>query len=340
MVTIKEIANRLGVSISTVSKGLNGASDISEDMRQLVLDTALSMGYMSKRKKACVKHKVAVIVENMDYENINQFGYEVITGFRLGATEQQFDVSIIPVNLYLQSKQTYDNLMIQHKFSGAFILGFELDDVYLSQLKETSIPTVLFDNYIPNRNVCYIGSDNTLGTDQLIQHLYDLGHRRFAFINGKENSYITKLRFNSYQQAMNRLNLKIDDTIVAYGSFEPSTGRKYVKKFIEQGATAILCGNDLIASGVINELHRLGKRVPEDISVAGFDDLPIARYLAPPLTTIRQERFMLGKQAFELLHHLIQGIPISTQLLQSTLVMRESIGSAKVSTNANSLCFE
>ena len=129
MVTIKDIAKKLDISISTVSKGLNGASDISEEMRQLVLDTALEMGYVSKSKKTNnVKHKVAIIVENMDYENINQFGYEIITGFRLAATDHQYEVSIIPVDLYLQSTQTYESLMRQNGFSGAFILGFELNE--------------------------------------------------------------------------------------------------------------------------------------------------------------------------------------------------------------------
>lgn len=329
MVTIKDIAKRLGISISTVSKGLNGASDISEEMRQLVLDTALEMGYVGKNKKSTVKHKVAIMVENMDYENINQFGYEIITGFRLAASEQQYEVSIIPVDLYLQSKQTYDNLMIQNGFSGAFILGFELTDVYLKQLEHTSIPTVLFDNYITNKHVGYIGTDNKSGINHLIKHLYDQGHRKMALLNGRENSFITKVRYDAYIQAMSDLNLDTNPSLIAYGEFEPETAKKYVPQFVEQGVTAIICASDLIASGAINELHRMGKRVPQDISVTGFDDLPIAKYLAPPLTTIRQERFTLGKLAFSLLNNLIHEIPVSTLLLQSELIIRESTGDIK-----------
>lgn len=330
MVTIKDIAKKLDISISTVSKGLNGASDISEEMRQLVLDTALEMGYVSKSKKTNnVKHKVAIIVENMDYENINQFGYEIITGFRLAATDHQYEVSIIPVDLYLQSTQTYESLMRQNGFSGAFILGFELNDIYIEQLEVTSFPTVLFDNYLPNRHIAYIGTDNTTGTNALIKNLYEHGHRKIAMLNGRKNSYITKLRYESYMNALKKYNLTIDEDLIGYGNFEPDTAKDYVKGFLEKGATAIICGNDLIAAGVMNELHHLGKRVPDDISVTGFDDLPIAKYLAPPLTTIRQERFTLGKLAFYLLTNLINDIPISTMLVQSKLVERESVGYVK-----------
>ncbi|BBF43966.1 transcriptional regulator [Lachnospiraceae bacterium KM106-2] len=326
MVTIKDIAKQLGISISTVSKGLNGASDISEEMRQLVLDTALEMGYVTKNKRPTIRHKVAIIVENMEYENINQFGYEIMTGFRLAANEQQYEVSIIPVDLYFQAKQSYDNMMIQNGYSGAFILGFDLTDVYINQLQSTTIPTVLFDNYISNKHVGYIGTDNTAGIDALIQHLYDLGHRNIAFLNGAKHSFITGRRFDLMQKAMKSLDLEIPKNMVAYGEFDPSTAKKYVNDFINNGATAIVCGSDLIASGVINELHRIGKRVPEEISVTGFDDLPIAKYLAPPLTTVRQERFTLGKLAFMLLTNLIHNISITTLLLQSELIVRETTG--------------
>lgn len=326
MITITDIAKRLGISISTVSKGLNGASDISEEMRQLVLDTALEMGYVNKNKKTTTKHKVAIFIENMDYANINHFGYEIITSFRLCAAEHQYEVSVIPIDLYMQTAQTYDELMNQNSFAGAFILGFELNDIYIDQLNHTTIPTVLFDNYIANKHIGYIGSDNTNGITMLVKHLHENGHRKIAFLNGRRNSYISQIRYKAYCNAMDDMRLSVDEALVGYGDFAPETAKTYVSTFLEHDATAIICASDLIASGVINELYRLGKRVPNDVSVTGFDDLPIAKYLAPPLTTIRQERFTLGKMAFILLSSLIEGIPISTLLIQSELIIRESVG--------------
>jgi LacI family repressor for deo operon, udp, cdd, tsx, nupC, and nupG len=330
MATIKDIAAKLGVSISTVSKGLHGASDISEEMRQQVLDTAVMLGYVVKEKKSQDHHKVCIMVENMDYENINQFGYELITGFKLMAQEQQYQVDVIPMDVYTQMQQSYDTYMKQQSYSGAFFLGFEMTDTYMQQLKHTTIPTVLFDNYISNKHVAYIGTDNHIGTKSLVNYLYENGHKKIALLNGSKNSYVSNLRYEGFLAAMKDVGLEIDENLIGYGiSFLPETASSYIPQFIENGATAVVCASDLIAAGAINEIHKLGLRVPEDISITGFDDLPIAKYLAPPLTTIRQERFTLGKTAFTLLSQLISAIPVSTMLFHSELVIRESVCKAK-----------
>ena len=122
MPTIKDIAERLGVAVSTVSKGLNGASDISEETRQLVLDTAVEMGYASKKIRNRTTTKVCVFIEdrNMDYETIDQFGYEIVMGFKLGAASRNWEVTVIPSNLTMQTTEKYDSYMLRHGFSGAF----------------------------------------------------------------------------------------------------------------------------------------------------------------------------------------------------------------------------
>jgi LacI family transcriptional regulator len=330
MATIKDIAAKLGVSISTVSKGLHGASDISEEMRQQVLDAAISLGYVVKDKKTNEHHKVCIMVENMDYANINQFGYELITGFRLMAQEQQYQVDIIPMDVYTQTRQSYDTYMTQNSYSGAFFLGFEMTDAYLGQLTHTYVPTVLFDNYVLNPNVAYIGTDNTYGGKALVSHLFQNGHKKIAILNGSQNSYISNQRCNIIINELKELGITVPPSLIGYGvSFQPETISNFIPQFVNEGATAIVCASDLIAATTINELHKMGLRVPDDISVTGFDDLPIAKYLAPPLTTIRQERFILGKSAFTLLSQLISGQRISTLLYQSELVIRESSGKAK-----------
>lgn len=326
MITIKNIANKLGVSISTVSKGLNGASDISEDMRQQVLDTAIELGYRFKGSKKSMKHKVCIIVENMEYANINQFGYELITGFRLMASEQDYEVDILPMDLHMQSNMSYDQRMRHDNYSGAFFLGFEMDDVYMDELKHTQIPTVLFDNYVPNKQVAYVGTDYKIGIKSLIRHLYDNGHRRIALLNGSINSYISNVRSQEIIKELELYGIHVDDSMIDYCiNFTPETAKDCIPKFIKNNVTAIICASDLIAAVTINELRCLGIRVPDDISVTGLDDLPISKYLIPPLTTIRQERFTLGKLAFTLLSKIIDGIPVSTTLLHSELIIRESV---------------
>lgn len=326
MATIKDIASKLGVSISTVSKGLHGASDISEEMRQQVLDAAIALGYIAKDRKIAKRHKVCIMVENMDYANINQFGYELITGFRLMAQEQQFQVDIIPMDVYKQKLLSYDTYMKQNNYSGAFFLGFEMTDDYLKQLTHTTIPTVLFDNYVKNKHVAYIGTDNNLGARQLAQYLYENGHRKIALLNGSANSYISNQRFEILRKEFQEFGLTIEDSLIGHCiNFLPETIGACIPQFVKEKATAIVCASDIIAAAAINEVRCLGLRVPEDISITGFDDLPIAKFLSPPLTTIRQERFLLGKSAFTLLSQLIGNVAVSTVLYHSELIIRDSV---------------
>lgn len=325
MATIKDIANRLGVSVSTVSKGLNGASDISEELRQMVLDTAVEMGYATKRSRKVENRKLAVFIENMEYETIDQFGYEVVLGFKQNAFRHNWDVSVIPVSPELQLSEKYDTYMLKHGFCGAFLIGFALHDEWMRQLETTTMPTVLFDNYIKNNpNVAYIGTDNFEGIDIAIEHLYTLGHKRIAFLNGSLYSMVSEERQEAYYTSMRAHGLDIIKELTAYGYYVADSAKYHVPAFLAAGATAIICGNDLIASGVITECRLRGLRVPEDISVVGFDDIPLSATLEPPLTTIRQERTELGKCAYVILNSLVHHIPICRTQIRASLIERES----------------
>lgn len=325
MATIKDIANRLGVSVSTVSKGLNGASDISEELRQLVLDTAVEMGYSTKRSRKEENRKLCIFIENMDYETNNQFGYEIVLGFKQNAFRHKWDVSVVPVTPAFQLSEKYDTYMLKHGYCGAFFLGFALHDEWMKQLETTTMPTVLFDNYIrKNPNVCYIGTDNYEGIDAAIDHLYTLGHKRIAFLNGSLHSMVSEQRQDAYYQSMKAHGLEIDDRLTAYGYYVADSAKYHVPTFLGAGATAIVCGSDLIASGVITECQLRGFRVPEDISVVGFDDLPISSMLEPPLTTVRQERGELGKCAYVILNSLVHHISICKTQIRPQLIERES----------------
>ena len=330
MATIKDIAAKLGISVSAVSKGLNGASDISEDLRQQVLDTAIEMGYTPKRIRKESLRKLCVLIKKMDYTNPEEFAYDIVLGFRQSAIKQKWDIDAITVTEEMQQDEKYDSFMLRNGYLGALFLGFSLKDEWIAQLQTTTTPSVLFDNTIRNNpNVCYIGSDSFEGIQLAIDHLYHLGHRKIAFLNGEEDSMVATQRQDAYLRSMADYGLTVSEKMTAYGDYIPSTAKTYVPGFLEAGATAILCGNDLIASGVITECNKLGYRVPEDISVIGFDDLPISTQTNPPLTTIRQERNELGRFAYDSLNGLIRHIRISRILLRPELIERKSTGICK-----------
>lgn len=325
MATIKEIANRLGISVSTVSKGLNGANDISDELRQMVLDTAVEMGYTTKRMKKDAHKKLCIFIENMEYETPNEFGYEIILGFKQAAYRDHWDVTVLPVNPTFQMTERYDTFMLKNGFTGAFLVGFALHDEWLSQLANTAIPTTLFDNYIKkNPNVSYVGTDSFEGIDAAVEYLYHLGHRKIAFLNGSLNSMVSDQRQQAFLESMESHGLLVEEEYIAHGFYVADSAKYHVPNFLAAGVTAILCGNDLIAKGTITECRARGFRVPEDISVIGFDDLPISAHLNPPLTTVRQDRIELGKSGYYTLNSLIHHVSISKTLLRPQLIIRNS----------------
>lgn len=325
MATIKDIANRLGVSVSTVSKGLNGASDISDELRQMVLDTAVEMGYSTKRSKKTENRKLCIFIENMNYESIDEFGYDIVLGFKQNAFRHNWDVDVVPITPAFQNEEKYDTYLLKNGYCGAFLMGFALHDEWMKQLEDTTMPTVLFDNFIAsNPNVCYLGTDSYEGISMAVKHLYRLGHRDIAFLNGSLYSMVSDQRQEAFENSMAELGLEIRPDLMARGYYVSDSAKYHVPGFLAAGATAIVCGNDLIAKGVMEECVQRGFRVPEDISVIGFDDISLAATYNPPLTTIRQERNELGKCAYVILNSLIHHISISKTLLRPKLIERES----------------
>lgn len=325
MATIKDIANRLEVSVSTVSKGLNGASDISDELRQMVLDTAVEMGYTTKRSKKVENRKFCILIENMNYETIDEFGYDMVLGFKQNAFRRKWDVDILPITPAFQEEEKYDTYLLKNGYCGAFLMGLALHDAWIKQLENTTMPTVLLDNFISdNPNVCYLGTDSYEGITMAVNHLINLGHKNIAFLNGSLYSLVSDQRQEAFENAMAAASLPIQKELMAYGYYVSDSAKYHVPGFLAAGATAVVCGNDLIAKGVMEECTKRGFRVPEDVSVIGFDDISIAATFDPPLTTIRQERNELGRCAYDILNSLIHHIPISKTLLRPKLIERES----------------
>ena len=330
MTTIKEIAERLGVSSGTVSKGLNGADDISESLRDKILETAVEMGYTKKSIHRQDVRKLCIFIQNIDYYLEEDFGYDVLLGFRQAAFKENWDVEVIPVSHDFQVKRPYDPFMLGRNISGALLIGFELNDPWMEELVHTNVPTVLFDNYIRENAMCgSVGSDSEEGINLAIDHLANLGHRKIAFLDGPTGSMISESRMDAYKRSMEKHNLAYSNRFIAYEPYSLEAASKHVSGFVDIGVTAILCGNDTIAMGVIREIKQLGLRVPEDISVIGYDDMPACEQSNPPLTSVRQDRVQLGKCCYYVLYALVNGVSLSRNLLRTTLTVRESTAKVK-----------
>ena len=328
MATINDIAAKLGISKSTVSKGLNNATDISDEMRRRILETAVEVGYINKRAQKHEK-KICILVANMEYDTPNQFAHDIILGFKQKAEPEGWAIDIIDVDEDMQLMTPYDVYMMEHRYSASFVLGFSLVDPWMKEFRTTSIPTVLYDNYIKsNPNVASIGCDSQEGFDLAVKHLHKLGHRKIGLISGPPESYILQARYNAYLNAMEKYGLEINDNYIGIGYFVAESTRKYIPKLVAQGVTAILFSHDTRAISALTECKDRGIRIPQDLSIIGFDDLPMTEYMVPSLTTIRQDRISLGKCGYYAMTCLLNKVPIGSIQLRATLVERHSSGPA------------
>lgn len=330
MPTINDIAQKLGISKGTVSKALNNADDVSETLRKRVLETAVEIGYKKNRIRKDSPKKLCIIIENMDYENPIGFGYDIVMGFKKLAIPDGWEVELVDMTAEAQSQQSYDMFMLKNEYKGAFILGFSLTDPWMEELKTSTTPAVLYDNYIQeNPTVSYIGVNNEEGFNMAVAYLKELGHTRIGYLGGAMESHVMKARYYAYLRAMEHNNLPVGKDTIGYSYHISECTQKYLPILLEHNVTAILCCHDALANAVMTHCAELGYRIPHDISVIGFDDASFSAYTIPPLTTIRQDRNALGQCGYYALTSLLNNTAISSLLLRAELVKRNSVSSAK-----------
>lgn len=340
MTTIQDIADKLGISKSTVSKALNDAPDISETLRKQVLETAVALDYTKLRRYKKTKKRLCILIEkeNIEYEEPHHFAYDIVMGFRQLAEPAGFYVEIVPVDVKSQKNTPYDVFMLEHDYVGSFVLGFSLNDPWLDDFKNSHTPAVLFDNYVTgNPYTAYVGIDNDEGMELVLKHLTNLGHRKIAYLSGSLGSYVLQRRHAAFLSAMHRHGHKTTAKNTGCSYYLSECVEKHLPKFLKAGMTAIICSHDTIANASIIQCQQLGYKVPEDISIIGFDDLPLAEYTLPPLTTIKQDRVELGKSGFYALSSLLNNIPISTFLLHAKLIERKSTSNVYIEKKSNAL---
>lgn len=324
MATMDDIARNLGVSKSTVSKALRGAGDVSDSMRKTVLETAVELGYTRPRRGEELP-RLAIFVTNMEYQNPEDFGYDIIVGFRKMAEPDGFEVSIIPMSHELENSIHYDEYMMQENYRGGLFLGLSLSYTWLKEFETCKTPTVLYDNrVIGNPRVSYVGVDNDEAMRLGIHYLKELGHKKIGYLSSALGSYIYQQRYHSFFRVLKENGLSHEESLAGVSLYASECVSQHLPRLIQKGCTAIMCSHDLLAQSALVHCMDMGLRVPRDISILGFDDLDLCRFTIPPLTTIRQDRSGVGKSAYVALASQMSGVSLSTSLLHAELVCRAS----------------
>ena len=322
--TIKEISEALNVSISTVSKALNDASDIADETKIRIREYAASVDYKVKTRKLTQK-RICAMYERVDYDTRNNVLSHVISSFADIAIANNYEVMID----YIVSKPddfVLNDYLVQNNFCAAFIVGMNYKSRIYKQMKNTTVPIVLLDNRICDVPlVSSVSSENTSAILQAIKYLTKLGHKKIGFLMGENTSQVTADRLAGYILGLARYGIEYNHDYIYHGDFTKDSGIEAAAFFTETDVTAVICCSDIMAMGLIDGLNACGKDVPNDISVVGFDDLNLLKFTSYELTTMKQDFNRLGEEAFRQIQDMLDGRISQQVMLECKLIERKSV---------------
>ncbi len=326
-VSIKDIAKAAGVSHSTVSRALADSPLVKEETRERIKQLAQEMGYsphaLARSLVTRRTQTVGVVVTTI----ADPFVSEIVRGLEEMGQNHGYTIILCNSNAEPRRELAAVKALREKRVDGIIVTASRIGDLYLPLLEAFGVPIVLINNQQTGKYVYSIGTDDLRGGQIATEYLLSLGHTRIGYIASPNNVNSSQARMNGYRTALESHGIAFDPALLADGDGRPAAAMEATARLLSQGAhpTAIFCYNDMTAIGTMRALKQMGLRIPDDISVVGYDDIPIAEYLEPPLTTIRQRKYDMGCMAMEMLLRLLNGATdVQDVTIEPTLVIRES----------------
>ena len=301
MVRLKDIAKACGVSAATVSRALNGIPCISREQAEFIRRTAKEMGYCpnaaARTLKTSRSGSIGILYEDrLDHEYFSS----LLTALRQAAENRGYDLTIIGRDSSGSSDNYYDHAR-KRNVDGVIVIQADFDSASVIRLATSTIPSVIIDHMYSGCDC--VGSDNRASVEQLVRYAFSLGHRRIAFVAGQQGA-VGRERLAGYYKVCAELGIRVPASYVREGGFhDPDLCVKIIRELLagEDKPTCVLCPDDFSCLGAISLLADSGIRVPEDVSLIGYDGITVGRMVRPPLTTYRQDTDRIAAEAVSLL---------------------------------------
>ncbi len=331
MPTMKDVARRCGVAVSTVSRVLSGTKFVAPETREVVERVMRELNFHrdshASRLARGRSDFLGLVISNIE----NPFYPGLIKSFETAALEHGFEVLLASTNYDAARTEQVFRRMIENKSPGVAVMTSRVDPAMAERLAERGVVSVFLDSGGPGPRKSNIRLDYAKGAGEAVRYLHTLGHRRFALIAGPQNRASHAAYREAVEGALKKLGLKLR---LIEGNNDAESGATAVARLLTMPdlPTAVLCSNDVTALGAMRAFFKCGLEVPRDVSVIGADDIPFAALAHPPLTTVRIPRERLGGLALEILRGMLvapRGLGTET-VLDTNLVIRESTGPAKV----------
>jgi len=337
-VTMRQIAEAAGVSRTTVSFVLNNVPGIaiSPDTRQRILDAARALNYVPDSAAQNLARQragaVALVLHQSPHQVVSDaFLAPVVQGISAAVKDHGYHVLVEPLDPLID-KSEYGDLVRSRRADGILLSGPRLDDDELIRVHKAGIPLVLMGQ-LPDNDVPFVDVDNIHGAQMAVEHLISLGHTRIACITNASLAYTaSRDRLAGYRNALEAAGLPYDESLVRTGDYTDESGAAAMRDILKTSdpvPTAVFVASDVVALGALSAIQQASLRIPYDIALVGFDDIPLAQYVDPPLTTIRLPAYGLGWGAGDMLARLIDDPGEVNQrqiLLETELVIRHSSG--------------
>ena len=336
MVSIRDISSKCGLSVSTVSKALNGYSYVKEETRRKVIETAKELGYVPNASARALKTNrtftLGILFADDQHNGLTHLYFShVLNSFKSEAEERGYNITFIHKRYGKQTITLLQNCKFRG-IEGVCIACVEPDEPEVQELAGSDVPVVSIDYIFPGCG-CVL-SDNRNDMSELVRYVHSKGHKKIAFVHGTD-SYVTQQRINGYVDTMRGLGLEIKREYMLESLYaNPHTAKKATEKLLrmEDRPTCILLPDDVSAFGAIEAIREAGLKVPEDISITGYDGVVYSQLIYPRLATIRQDTGRIGREVakpliFNIKH--AQNPNLVPIVIKGELLAEQSVGFAR-----------
>ncbi len=325
VVTLEQVAELAGVSPSTVSRILNGTAAVSQAKKDAVQAAIKELGFRPNPVARGLAGGRTLSIGVVTQIISSPFYGEALLGIERELERAGYVPLFVSGNWHEDDERKAIETLLARRVDGIIVLAGRLSNEVLLSLTE-GLPTIVVGRQLEGPQLYSFSFDNRLGARLATQHLIDQGHRRIAFIAGDLVHDDAVERQNGYLEALTAAGIPADPSLIVQSDYTEAGGMLSVSRLLERDAhfTALFASNDQMAIGACLGLHRRNLRVPDDVSLVGFDDLIMARYAMPPLTTVRQSVYEIGSEAATAMLELLRGGRPNVQLPQPELVVRES----------------
>ncbi|UOQ48333.1 LacI family transcriptional regulator [Gracilibacillus caseinilyticus] len=310
--TIREIAKMAGVSPGTVSKVINQTGSISpntiQKVKRVIEDTGYQPSFSAKALATKKSNMIGLIYAGEVHVEFNHpFFNQVINAFKNSVGQLGYDLLVFSNQSFNIGKEDYVARAKHYQLDGCLIIAGEHIEEAIYQLDQSDIPTVAVDLELSGERSSYVMADNEKISRQVVEYFYLNGIRKVAFIGGQEDSVISNVRKEAFEQSMKDYGMDLRNEWIKYGNYFEESGYQKMKEIIESGhiPDAVYAVSDMMALGVIKAIKEAGFSIPNDIKVIGCDDIEACRYSDPALATVKQDQVKIGRLAANILHDLI-----------------------------------